>query len=57
MAERTATTRCPVSRASTSLRATSLIFCVSPTEVPPNFMTTMFPPRFAVSAASWGISS
>ena len=43
IADRTPTTRWPASRAATSRRATSLIFCVSPTDVPPNFITSVFP--------------
>ena len=41
MAERTATTRFPASRAATRRCATALIRAVSATEVPPNFMTTV----------------
>ena len=57
IAERTPTTRRPSSRARTSLRATSLIFSVSATEVPPNFITTRSGPRAAASAATSGTVS
>src|SRR5437764_12444326 len=57
IAERTPTTRWPASWAATSRRATSLIFCTSPTDVPPNFFTRRSTPRTAASAASCGISS
>src|SRR6266516_2894703 len=41
IAESTATTRLPASRAATIRRATSLIFCGSATDVPPNFITSV----------------
>src|SRR5690242_8573050 len=41
IAESTATTRLPPACASTSRRATSFSFCGSPTEVPPNFITSV----------------
>ena len=54
IAERTPTTRRPCSRACTSRRATSLIFSVSATEDPPNFITATSRPLFAASAATLG---
>src|SRR6266404_5950325 len=57
IAERTPTTRKPDSRAATRRRATSLIFSVSPTDVPPNFMTMRSRPRAAASAATSGTAS
>jgi hypothetical protein len=41
IAERTPTTRFPASRAAASRRATAFTFSGSPTEVPPNFITTV----------------
>ena len=40
IAETTATTRCPPPWRATQRRATRFSFSVSPTEVPPNFITT-----------------
>src|SRR5579862_1454019 len=56
IAERTPTTRPPSSHARTSRRATSLIFSVSATEVPPNFITTRSRPGDAASATSGTVS-
>jgi hypothetical protein len=49
MAETTATTRLPASLAATHRFATRLSRSVSPTDVPPNFITT----RPGVRAAGW----
>ena len=49
IAESTATTRLPASRAATRRFATAFSRSTSPTEVPPNFMTTV-PARVAVSS-------
>ena len=57
IAERTPTTRLPASRAATSRRATPLIRSVSPTDVPPNFITTRSRPRGSASAATSGTAS
>ena len=57
IAERTPTTRWPSSRARTRRRATSLIFSVSATEEPPNFITTRLWPDAAASAATSGTGS
>ena len=57
IAESTPTTRNPRSRAATRRRATSLIFSVSPTDVPPNFMTMRSRPRAAASEATSGTAS
>ena len=56
IAERTATTRFPASRAATRRCATALIRAVSATEVPPNFMTTV-PDGPDASPATAGIPS
>ena len=57
IAERTPTTRLPRSRACTSRRATSLIFSVSATEVPPNFITRRSGRCAVASAAISGSGS
>ena len=49
IAERTATTRLPSRALSTSRRATAFSFSVSPTEVPPNFATSV--PALGVGAS------
>ena len=54
IAERTPTTRLPFLARSHEPRATLLIFSVSPTEVPPNFITTRSGPRRAASAVDLG---
>ncbi len=57
IAESTPTTRWPRSLAPTRRRATSLIFAVSATELPPNFITTMPAGAAAPSAATAGTAS
>src|SRR3989304_300179 len=55
MAETTPTTRSPRSRAATRRLATFVIFSGSPTEVPPNFITTV--PRARCPSSPWTVET
>ena len=57
IAESTATTRWPAVAGGDEPAATSLILSVSPTEVPPNFMTTVLPCGAGRSGATSGTLS